>query len=161
MPSFDIVSEVDLQEVENAIQGVAREIKQRYDFKGSQSSITREEQTITLLADDDLRHKAMIDMLKVHLTRRKIDANALDMGKAEQASGNMVRQVLTVRQGIDQPTAKQITKSIKEQKLKVQASIRGEEIRVTGKKRDDLQQTITAIKALNIALPLQYINFRD
>ena len=161
MPSFDIVSQVDLQEVDNAVNSVAREIKQRYDFKDSDASIDRNGETLTLMADNDQQHKALQEMLKVHMTRRDIDPKSLEFNTAEQASGNKIRQNIMVKQGISQDIAKRITKEIKAEKLKVQAAIRGEEIRVTGKKRDDLQATISMIKTLNIDLPLQYINFRD
>ncbi len=161
MPSFDIVSKTDMQEVDNAVNSVVREIQQRYDFKGGHSSLERKEAEITLLADDDTRHKAMVEMLKVHFTRRKIDSRVLDFGKPEAASGNMVRQKITVRQGIAQEKAKEIVKEIKAAKIKVEASIRGDELRVTGKKRDDLQAAIAFVKALPLDVPMQFINFRD
>lgn len=161
MPSFDIVSEVDSQEVDNAIGGVQREIKQRFDFKGSNASIERTDQQIVILADDDTKNKAMIDMVKTYFTRRNIDAKSLDFDTPEVASGNMVRQNITLKEGISQEISKQITKAIKSSKSKVQASIRGEELRITGKKRDDLQGAITLVKELNLDLPLQFINFRD
>jgi cyclic-di-GMP-binding protein len=161
MPSFDIVSETDMTEVDNALQMMSREIGQRYDFKGSKSSIERDKETLTLLADDDYKLSAMHDLLKVHLTRRKVDTQALEFKDKEAASGNMVRQKVLVKQGIDQDTAKKITKAFKESKMKVQASIQGDAVRVTGKKRDELQEAISLVKGLKIALPLQYINFRD
>lgn len=161
MPSFDIVSETDMAEVDNALQMMSREIGQRYDFKGSKSSIEREKETLTLLADDDYKLSAMHDLLKVHFTRRKVDPQVLDYKDKEAASGNMIRQKIIIRQGIDQDTAKKITKEIKAAKLKVQASIQADTVRVTGKKRDDLQEAIAMIKGLKIDLPLQYINFRD
>lgn len=161
MPSFDIVSKTDLQEVENAVQSVKKEIAQRYDFKGSVASIERKEAEITVIADDSYKLSAIHDMLKVHITRRKIDATALDFGKEEKASGNTIRQVITIKQGVDSDTAKKIVKEIKNAKLKVQSSIRGDELRVEGKKRDDLQEAIAFVKSLNLDLPLQYINFRD
>lgn len=161
MPSFDIVSKTDMQEVDNAINSVKREIEQRYDFKGSNCSVTREEHDITVLADDNYKLEQIQMMLKTHFTRRKIDPKALDEGKIEAASGNTVRQKIKVKQGIDSDNAKKITKQIKESKIKVQASIRGDELRVDGKKRDDLQQVIQLVKEINMDLPLQYINFRD
>lgn len=161
MPSFDIVSEADMQEVDNAVNSVKREINQRFDFKGGNSSIELNDSSITLLADDDTRLKAMVEMVKVHFTRRNIDPKALEFKTAEAASGAMVRQEVVVRQGIDQETAKKITKEVKTMKIKIQAAIRGEELRITGKKRDDLQQTIAHIKEMNLDLPLQFINFRD
>lgn len=161
MPSFDIVSKTDLQEVENAVSSVKKEIAQRYDFKGSPASIDRKEAEITIIADDNYKLEAIHDMLKVHITRRKIDAKALDFGKTEKASGNTIRQVVTVKQGIDSDTAKKIMKEIKAQKFKAQSSIRGDELRVEGKKRDDLQEVIAFVRELKIELPLQFINFRD
>ena len=161
MPTFDIVSETDMSEVENALQMMRREVGQRYDFKGSKSEVTREKEELTLLADDDYKLSAMVDLLKVHLTRRKVDPAALDFKTKEAASGNMVRQKVVIKQGVDQETAKKITKAIKDSKMKVQASIQGDVVRISGKKRDDLQETIAFVKALGLGLPLQYINFRD
>jgi uncharacterized protein YajQ (UPF0234 family) len=161
MPSFDIVSKTEIPEVDNALDGVAREIGQRYDFKGSHCSIERKDNELTLLADDDLKLKQMHELLVVHFTRRKLDPGALEYGKPEKAAGDSVRQVITVKQGIDKDLAKQITKAIKDSKMKVQASIQGDELRVTGKKIDDLQAAISMVKGLKIEQPLQYINFRD
>lgn len=164
MPSFDIVSKVDLQEVDNAINSVVREIEQRYDFKGSKCSVVRQkekEEEIIVLADDNYKLEQIQMMLKGHFTRRKIDAKSLDFGKGEAASGNAIRQKITVKQGVDQETAKSITKEIKAKKLKVQASIRGDELRVDGKKIDDLQEVIGFLRGLDVSLPLQFINFRD
>lgn len=161
MPSFDIVSETDMQEVGNAIQGVRREIEQRYDFKGSKSSIELTKEEITILADDDHKLTAIHDLLKVYITRRKLDTQALEFKNKEAASGNMVRQKVIIKQGVDQDTAKQITKEIKNAKLKVQASIQGDTVRVSGKKRDDLQEAIAFVRSLPLELPLQFNNFRD
>ncbi len=161
MPSFDIVSETDLQEVDNALQNVVREIGTRYDFKGSKCAVESKEQEITITADDEYKRDQIEQMLKAHLTRRKLDAKALEFGKAEPASGNTLRQKVTVKQGVDKDAAKAVIKAIKDSKMKVQASIQGEEIRVTGKKRDDLQEAIALVKSLELELPLQYKNFRD
>ncbi|MCE3233680.1 MAG: yajQ [Rickettsiaceae bacterium] len=161
MPSFDVVSKVDLQEVDNAVNSVVREVEQRYDFKGSKCTIKRDEHEITVVADDNYKLEQIQDMLKTHFTRRKIDAKSLEFEKSEMASGNCLRQKIKVKQGIDSDTAKMITKEVKASKMKVQASIRGEEVRIDGKKRDDLQEAITMLKGLNVALPLQFINFRD
>ncbi|WP_142849847.1 YajQ family cyclic di-GMP-binding protein [Telmatospirillum sp. J64-1] len=161
MPSFDIVSKTDMAEVDNAINGVSREIAQRFDFKGSKCSIERKEEEITILADDDMKLAQMHELLKVYLTRRKLDVGALDFGTEEKAAGNTIRQVVKVKQGIDKDLAKRLVKELKDSKMKVQASIQGDEVRVTGKKRDDLQEAIALIKRLEIAQPLQYINFRD
>jgi uncharacterized protein YajQ (UPF0234 family) len=161
MPSFDIVSRVDLAEVDNALAGIAREIGTRYDFKDSKSSVTREEGAIVILADDELKLKQLHELLKVHMTRRKVDAGALDFKPPEKASGNMLRQSVTLRQGIDRELAKRLAREIKDSRLKVQASIQGDEMRVTGKKRDDLQAAIALIRGLKIEQPLQYVNFRE
>lgn len=161
MPSFDIVSEVDMQEVDNTVNSVMREVKQRYDFKGSSSEVTREGEEVTILADDDMQHRALVEMLKAQATRRHIDPRAFEFAVKEAASGGAVRQKVSVKQGLSQDVAKKITKEIKAQKMKVQAAIRGAEVRVTGKKRDDLQQCITMIKEMDMEQPLQFINFRD
>lgn len=161
MPSFDIVSETDEQEVDNVIQNVTREITQRYDFKGSNCSIERKDSEITVLADDDYKLDQITQLLKAHATRRDIDPLAFDFGKPEAASGNTLRQVVKIKQGIDQENAKKITKAVKESKMKVQASIQGDSVRISGKKRDDLQDAIEMVKGLNLELPLNYQNFRD
>jgi cyclic-di-GMP-binding protein len=161
MPSFDIVSNTDLNEVDNAVQGMQREIGTRYDFKGSQCSIERKDEVLTILADDDLKLRQMHDLLSTYLTRRKIDPSACDLGKPEKAAGNTVRQLVTIKQGIGQDLAKRIVKELKGSKLKVQAAIQGDSLRVTAKKRDDLQEAISLVKGLQIDQPLQYENFRD
>ncbi len=161
MPSFDIVSKVDMQEVDNAINSLVREITQRYDFKDSKCTVERKDEEITILADDRYKLEQIQELMKVHMTRRKIDAKALEFGKEEMASGNAIRQKVKVKQGVETETAKKIVKEIKNSKVKVQASIRGDEVRVDGKKRDDLQATMALVKGMNIDLPLQYINFRD
>lgn len=161
MPTFDIVSKTDLQEVDNAIANLMREIGQRFDFKNSRTTVERDGPVITILADDDMKLKQAQELLRGHITRRKVDAAALDFGKPEAASGNMVRQVVTVREGIDRELAKRLTKEIKASKLKVQVSVQGDELRVSGKKIDDLQATISHVKSLDIEQPLQYVNFRD
>ena len=161
MPSFDIVSKTDMAEVANAINGMAREISTRFDFKGSKSTVELKDGTITLNADDKLKLKQMHELLKQYLTRRKVDAGALDFKPAEKASAGAVRQTVVVRQGIEQEIAKRIVKDVKGTKLKVQVAIQGDTLRVTGKKRDDLQEAIAFVRGLKIELPLQYINFRD
>lgn len=161
MPSFDIVSKTNMAEVDNALAGIQREIDQRFDFKGSKCSVERKESDIAVLADDDMKLKQMQELLRVHMTRRHVDPGFLDFKTAEKAAGNTVRQVVTVRQGVDNDLAKRLVKEIKDAKLKVQASIQGDEVRVSGKKRDDLQEAIALIKGLGIEQPLQFINFRD
>ena len=161
MPSFDIVSRTELPEVDNALNAMRREIEQRFDFKGSKCSIERNDQELTILADDELKLRQMHELLKGHLTRRKVDAGALDFKEPEKAAGQSLRQKVIVQQGIAQDIAKKIVKEMKGSKLKVQVAIQGDELRVTGKKRDDLQAAIQAVKGMGFDLPLQYVNFRD
>jgi uncharacterized protein YajQ (UPF0234 family) len=161
MPSFDVVSRLDLAEVDNALAGIGREISTRYDFKDSKSSVTRQEGALVVLADDDLKLRQIHELLKVHMTRRKVDAGALDFKPPEKASGNMLRQTVALRQGIDRELAKRLVREIKDSGLKVQAAVQGEELRVTGKKRDDLQAAIALLRGIKIEQPLQYVNFRD
>ncbi len=161
MPSFDVVYRTDMAEVDNAVRGAAREISTRYDFKGTNCSYERTDEAITLRADDDYKLKAMQELLRGHMARRKVEVGALAFGTPEKASGNSLRQVVTVQQGIERELAQQIVKAIKGAKTKVQAAIQGDELRISGKKRDDLQQTIELIKGLKIDQPLQYLNFRD
>ena len=161
MPSFDIVSRIDLAEVDNALTAIKREISTRFDFKGSKCSIERLEEILTIVADDELKLKQMHDLLKVHLTRRKVDPAALEYKTAEKASGNTLKQATVLRQGVDANLAKQLIREIKDSKLKVQVSVQGDELRVVGKKRDDLQAAITLARGLKIEQPLQYVNFRD
>ena len=161
MPSFDIQSKTDLAEVENVVQGVMREIGTRFDFKGSKSSVERKEAELTLNADDAMKLKQVQELLKGYFVRRKLDPGCLEWKDEEKASGNSVRQKVIVKQGIDKELAKTIVKAVKESKLKVQAAIQGDELRITGKKRDDLQEAIALVKTLKIELPLQYVNFRD
>lgn len=155
MPSFDIVSKTDMTEIQNAVNGAAREISTRFDFKGSKSSIELKDKEIILLADDDLKLKQLHELLVTYVTRRKLDTSALSFGKEEKAAGAMVRQAVAVKQGIEQEIAKKISKA------KVQVSIQGDELRVSGKKRDDLQAVIAFVKTLGIDQPLQFVNFRD
>lgn len=161
LPSFDIVSRVDLAEVDNALAGMTREIATRFDFKGSKCSIERKDGTLTVLADDDLKLKQMHELLKVHMTRRKVEPGALDYQPPEKAAGNTMRQTIALRQGLGADLARQLIREIKDKKLKVQVSIQGDELRVAGKKRDDLQDAIAAIRGLKLKQPLQYLNFRD
>jgi cyclic-di-GMP-binding protein len=161
VPSFDIVSKTDLSEVDNALQNLAREVTQRYDFKGSSSYAERKEQEIIVHADDDLKLKQMHELLKTHLVRRKIEPGVLDYKSVEKAAGQSVRQVIAIKTGIGKDLAKKIVKDIKDAKLKVQVAIQGEELRVSGKQRDDLQSAISYVKSLAIEQPLQFINFRD
>ncbi len=161
MPSFDIVSRIEMTEVDNAIQGAMREIDTRYDFKGSSSSIERNDQVLQILADDELKLKQVQELLRGHMARRKVDIGALDFQASEKAFGNSIRQNVIVKQGIERELAQQIIKIIKGAKIKVQVAIQGDELRVTGKKRDHLQGTMALIKSAKVERPLQYVNFRD
>ncbi|HLG88433.1 MAG TPA: YajQ family cyclic di-GMP-binding protein [Alphaproteobacteria bacterium] len=161
MPSFDIVSKTDLTEVDNALANIAREIATRFDFKNSQSKVTRDESVITLLADNEPKLKQLHELLTTHIVRRKLDPSALDYKEPARASGDMVRQQVIVKQGIDRELAKRLIREIKDSKLKTQASIQGDELRISGKKKDDLQDTIALIKRLQVDQPLQFVNFRD
>ena len=161
MPSFDVVSKTDMVAVDNALQGVVKEMSVRYDFKGSKSEVNKTDETITILADDELKRRQVEELLITHLTRKGVDTKALEFGKAEQAGGNMVRQNVTVKQGVQREVAQKIVKAIKGSKMKTQAAIQGDEVRITGKKRDDLQATMALIKELDLDLPLQFENFRD
>ena len=161
MPSFDIVSRTNLPEVDNALQGASREISTRYDFKGSQCSVERTESVITIRADDEFKLKQVQELMKGHMGKRKVNIAAFDFAKPEDASGNSLRQLVTIKQGIDRDLAQQIVKAVKGAKLKVQPAIQGDELRVSGKKRDDLQAVIQLVKDLKIKQPLQYVNMRD
>jgi len=161
MPSFDIVSKIDITAVDNALAGVNKEMDVRYDFKGSHCEVSRTEDVILIKADDELKRRQVEELIITHLTRKGIDTKALEFERPEQGGGNSIRQTVQVRQGVRRDVAQKIVKAIKGAKLKTQAAIQGEEIRVSGKKRDALQATMVMIKALDIDLPLQYENFRD
>jgi len=161
MPSFDIVSRTELSEVDNAIQGAMREIGTRFDFKGSQCSLERTDESILIRADDDLKLRQVQELLRGYLVRRKVEVGAFDFQKVETASGNTVRQIVLIKQGVERELAQKIVKVVKATKLKAQIAIQGSEVRVSGKKRDDLQAVIALIKEQEIQQPLQYVNFRD
>ncbi|MEL6113488.1 MAG: YajQ family cyclic di-GMP-binding protein [Pseudomonadota bacterium] len=161
MPSFDVVSEVDLAEAENAVANVMREVSTRYDFKGSKASVEFKDGVITINADDDLKLRQLHEIIQGNMQKRGIEAGSLDYQKVEQAAGQSVRQTVLLKQGLDKELAKTITKAIKGEKLKVQVAIQGEELRVTGKKRDDLQAAIAFMKGMGLEQPLHYKNFRD
>jgi uncharacterized protein YajQ (UPF0234 family) len=161
MPSFDIVSKVDMQEVDNAVNQAVKEIAQRYDFKGSKSQVTLEKDAIKVLADDDFRLKAIIDILQSKFIKRGISIKSLDYGKAESASGGMVRQNIAIKQGIAKEKGKEICAIIKETKIKVQGQIQEDQVRVTGKNIDDLQEIIQLLKGKELDVELQFINFRS
>ncbi|MBI4395323.1 MAG: YajQ family cyclic di-GMP-binding protein [Candidatus Omnitrophica bacterium] len=160
--SFDIVSQVDLQEVDNAINQTVKEIKTRFDFKGSKSELSfkREEKKILFLADDDLKLKNIVEILETKLAKRGISIKALKYGTQEKALDGMIRQAAEIIQGIPQEKAKDIVKRIKDLKLKVQSSIQGEQVRVSGRTKDDLQTVIQFLRGSNLDLPLQFTNYR-
>ena len=161
MPSFDIVSKVDMQEVDNAINQAVKEIAQRYDFKGSKTEVTLEKESIKVLSDDDFRLKAVIEILQSKFIKRNISPKALQYGKVEQASGSMVRQIITLQVGISKEKAKEIGAVIKETKLKVQSQIQDDQLRVTGKNIDDLQEVIRILKGKDLEIDMQFVNFRS
>lgn len=158
--SFDIVSKVDMQEATNAVHQAQKEIDNRFDLKGSGSEATLEKETITLKAPDETKLKNILDIVESKLVKREISLKSLEYGKIESALGGSVRQVLTLRQGIDKDQAKKIIGLIKEAKLKVQPQIQEDQIRVTGKNRDDLQTVIQLLKKADLDMDLQFINYR-
>ncbi len=160
MPTFDLVSEVDMHEVSNAVDQANREVTNRFDFKGTDSRFEREEAVITSVSESDFQLQQMLDMLKSRLVKRGIDIACLEVGEPE-VTGRQARQRITIRQGLDQELCRRLVKEVKSSKLKVQASIQGDRLRVSGKKRDDLQAVIARLRELDVGLPLQYVNFRD
>lgn len=158
--SFDIVSEVDMQEVNNAINQTTKEIQQRYDFKGSKSTVTLNENKITVLADDDFKLRSVIEILQNKLVKRNVSLKSLEYGKEEAAAGDCIRQVVTLKQGISKEKAKEITTIIKDSKIKVQAQYQNDQVRVSGKSKDDLQAVINLLKGKDLDVDLQFINFR-
>lgn len=162
MPSFDIVIKMDLQEVDNAINQAQKELAQRYDFKGSKSRIDWDKKgEITLVGDDEYKLSAVVDILQGKMVKRNISIKNLEMLSPEPAFEGTIRQKIKLRQGIPTEKAKEITKLIKESKLKVQAQIQDEQVRITGKKRDDLQEAIAAVRGAPLELDFQFVNFRD
>jgi cyclic-di-GMP-binding protein len=159
MPSFDVVSEVDIHEVTNAVDQANREIANRYDFKGTDASIMREDAVLTLHAQVPFQLKQMMDILGLKLAKRGVDVGCMEEGKVEEAS-NRARQTVIIRRGIDADLARRIVKMIKDTKLKVQAAIQGDKVRVSGKSRDDLQQVLGMLRDAKLGLPLQFENFR-
>lgn len=159
--SFDIVSTVDMQEVDNAVNQAAKEIETRFDFKNSKSEISfNGKDTITMISDSEHKVASVYDILQSKCVRREISLKALKPGKVEQASGGTVRQLVHLQQGISQDDAKTITKLIKDSKIKVQASIQGDQLRVSGKNRDDLQQVIQLIREADLPFAVQFVNYR-
>ena len=160
MPSFDVVSEVDLHEVTNAVDQTNREVGNRFDFKGSDARVEQNEAALTLYADNEFQIRQVLDILYTRMSKRGIDVAALSSGQV-QTSGTKASLAVTVQQGIDQDAARKLVKKIKETKIKVQASIQGDKVRVTGKKRDDLQSIISQLDNFGLKQPLQAENFRD
>tara|TARA_B100001057_G_scaffold322163_1_gene322368 strand:- start:4 stop:489 length:486 start_codon:yes stop_codon:yes gene_type:complete len=161
MPSFDVISKINHQEFDNALLNCLREIGNRFDFKGLHISIERKENLITTVAPNELKLRQVNELLQTHLIRRKVDPRVLNIKSSENASGGSVRQLNELKEGISQENAKKIIADIKKLKIKIQIKIQGEELRVDGKKKDDLQEAISAIKSLDIGLPIEFVNFRD
>ena len=162
MPSFDVVSKVDMQEVDNAVNQARKEIGQRYDFKGSKSSIelNQKENTITLVSDDEFKMKSVVDVLQTKLIKRGVPIKALDFGHAEPAAGSTVRAVVNLRVGISKDDARLLVKMIKDTKLKVQAQIMEDQVRVSGKSKDDLQKIIGMVREADLKFAVQFANYR-
>ncbi len=161
MPSFDIVSEVNQAEVRNALDQANKELSTRFDFKGSDARVEHKEKELTLYADDDFKLKQVTDVLLGKLAKRSVDVRSLKFGNVERISGDKVKQVVTIRIGIEQELSKKIVKLMKDSKLKVQASIQGDAVRVSGAKRDELQNAIALVKKTVTDFPVQFGNFRD
>jgi uncharacterized protein YajQ (UPF0234 family) len=161
MPSFDVVSKVDWHEIDNALGQATKEISQRFDFKDTKTTIELKEQAFQIESADEAKLKAAIEVLEGKLAKRKVPLGALDRGTIEKASAGRARQTIKVRSGLETDTARAIAKHIKDSKMKVQAAIQGDTVRVTGKKRDDLQEAIALLREMKSAQPLQFENFRD
>lgn len=161
MPSFDIVSQVDKQEVKNAVEQTNREIGNRFDFKGSDARVEQNELQLTVFADDEFKLGQVLDVLRGRLSKRNVDVRCLELSPVEKISGDKVKRPVTVRVGVAQDKAKSIVKLMKDSKIKVQASIQGDAVRVSGGKKDDLQTAIQLVRQTVTDVPLQYVNFRD
>lgn len=161
MPTFDVVSRVDLQEVKNAVDQAEREIVNRFDFKNTGTSVELGDQEITVRSSTEQRLEAAVGVVEDKLVKRKVPLKAVSHGKVEEAGGSTYRQVLTLNVGISQDKAKEVVKAVKDTKLKVQASVQGDEVRVSGKKRDELQNVIQTLKEKDFGIALQFVNFRD
>jgi len=158
--SFDIVSRVDMQEVSNAVQQTLKEIGTRFDFKGSNSDIKLEKDVLVVVSDDEYKLKSVLDILQSRLVKRGVPLRNLEYGKPEPAAGGTVRQQIKLKQGIDQENAKKINNVIRDTKLKVKSQIQGDQIRVSGKSKDDLQAVISALRSADLPLELQFVNYR-
>ena len=161
MPSFDVVSEVDWQEVRNAVDQANREITNRYDFKGSDARVEQDQERLTVYADEEYKLGQARDILYTRMAKRSVDLDCLVEKEIQATASGKAKQEILIRHGIDPETARKIVKLIKQGKLKVQAAIQGQQVRVSGKKRDDLQTVITMLRDAQLGLPMQYVNFRD
>ena len=161
LPTFDIVSEVDKQEIRNALDQVNKEVSTRFDFKGSDSRVEQSEYILTVFADDEFKLSQVLDILMTKLAKRGVDVRCLDRGEVDKVSGNKVKQQVTVKTGLETELAKKIVRLIKDSKMKVQGSIQGDSVRISGAKRDHLQEAIQLIKKSITEFPLQFQNFRD
>ena len=161
MPSFDVVSRTDLMEVDNAIHGVEREIEQRFDLANTKCSVSRSENTMTLIADNNMKMEQVVELLRLYLAKRKVELGALDFGTPQNAGGGVLRETVSIKQGIDGDLGRLISKEVKRTKMKVQVTIQGQELRVSGKKKDDLQATMSLIKAMENQQPVQFVNYRE
>ena len=161
MPSFDVISEVDKQEVLNAVDQVQREMRTRYDFKGSKSTIVLQALEITIEAEDDLRLKSILELLKTKLAKRKVSLKLLEFKDAKPIGGDMIQQIIIIKDGFKDEELKRLVKVVKQMKRKVQPQIQGAQLRVSGKKRDDLQNVMAYLKETAVDLELQFTNFRD
>jgi len=161
MPTFDIVSKIDMQEVSNAIANSMKEITQRYDFKGSKSNLELKDKGILLETEDELKAKQVIEILIGHFVKRSINPTVIRLKNTEKASGNTIRQNYDLLEGIDQAASKKIISEVKNSKIKVQVKIQGNELRVSGAKRDDLQKTMDIVLGVNLEMPIQFVNLRD
>ena len=161
MPCFDVVSRLDFHEINNAIGNALREIGNRYDFKGSNTTIQLKDNELTVVTDDELKLKQVHDLIVTHFVRRKVDSLCLSPGNKEKAGGNKIRQSYKLVEGIEQTIAKKITADVKSSKIKVQVKINGNELRVDGKKKDDLQTVMQMIEEAKIGIPVQFVNYRD
>ncbi|MHB9094220.1 MAG: YajQ family cyclic di-GMP-binding protein [Eubacteriales bacterium] len=159
--SFDVVSEVNMQEIDNALNQARREIQTRFDFKGSKSEIKYDGEVITLVSDDDFKLRNVVEILESKMIKREVDLKAFKYGKVEAAAGDTVRQSVTIQQGINKDVGKEIIKDIKNSKIKVQPSIQGDKVRISGKNRDDLQEAIKLLKEKEYDVPLQFTNYRS
>ncbi len=161
MPSFDVVSRTDLSEVDNAINGVRREIKQRFDLAGTMCAIDRTDDSLTMIADDSMKLRQLEELFRKYLATRKVDPRSMEFKPPQSAAGGSLRQTIAIKRGIDGELGRRINKAVRGTKLKVQVNIQGPELRISAQKRDDLQSTIAFIKEMDIDQPLQYVNMRE